>query len=224
MVNKSYMNANLLYDSDCKNFEEDWNEEEIKLMFATLQNSQDYLKTIWGEWMKARDLCVMAFLRYLLLRPREACWLKFSDFKHGKVKIRGENNKEKKDRILSVSDKLREYLAYYMSFPRWMWKGSEFLFPSAENEKMSPERWKTTFREKVLKPSGLYEKKDGNKMPRTRSYLFRQSGATQLLDKTNNPWLVAQVLGHGDLRTVKKYLFNTKQFQQKQAEALNLLV
>ena len=222
MNKNAYQYTNILYN-DCKTFQEDWTEEEINHMFATLQDSQKYLKTIWGDWMKARDLCIMALMRYLLLRPREACWLKFSDFKNGRIKIRGENNKEKKDRPLPIPEKLKEYISFYLSFPRWMWKGSDYLFPSAENEKLSPERWKHIFREKILKPSGLYEPKEGTKMPRTRSYLFRQSGATQLLDKTNNPWLVAQVLGHSDLRTVKKYLFNTKKFREKQKEALNLL-
>ena len=222
MVDNQYLYSNILYN-DCKTIEEDWTKEEIKLLFLTLEESQKYPRGIYGEWMKARDLCILASLRYLMLRPREACWLKISDFKKGRIRIRGENNKEKKDRILSVPDKLKKYLAYYLSFPQWIRKDSQYLFPSAENEKISPERWKMIFREKVLKPSGLYEKKEGSRMPRTRSYLLRKSGATQLLDKTNDPWLVAQVLGHSDLRTIKNYFFNTEKFQQKQAGALNLL-
>lgn len=222
MADKQFMCSNLLYN-DCKIVEEGWTNEEMEIMFETLQESQDYLKTIWGEWMKARDLCILALLRYLVLRPREACWLKFSDFKNQKVRIRGENNKEKKDRILPVPEKLKKFLVYYLSFPRWMWKGSEYLFPSGENDKLSPERWKHILREKVLKPSGLYEKKEGSRMPRTRSYLFRKTGATELLDKTGNPWVVAQILGHSDLRTVKHYLLNSQRFQAKQEEALNLI-
>jgi len=220
--NRGYLYSNILYN-DCNKLDENWTEEEIKLIFATLENSTDYLKTIWGEWMKARDLCILASLRYMLLRPKEACCMKFSDLdmKIRRIKIRGVNNKQKKDRFVQIPDNFIKYFVYYMSFPKWMWKGSEYLFPSAENAHISPERWKMIFREKSLKPAGLYEKPEGKKMPRTRSYLLRQTGATELLDSSNDPWLVAQILGHSDLRTIKNYFFQTKSFQEKQKFFLN---
>ena len=125
----------ILYN-ECGKLNEGWSEEEIKLMFAVLQNSKDYLKTIWGDWMKGRDMCILAALRYMLLRPKEACKIKFKDlnFETLQLHVRGENNKQKKDRFVSIPDKFLKYYKYYMSFPNWMWKGSEYLFPSEENQ------------------------------------------------------------------------------------------
>lgn len=197
---------------------ENWNEEEIKLIFSVLQHSKDYLKTIWGDWMKARDLCLLAALRYMLLRPREACKIRFKElnFQTMQLLVKGENNKEKKDRFVSIPNQFLKFYRYYMSFPNWMWKGSEYLFPSAENPWINPQRWKHIFREKILKPAGLYEAPEKGKMPRTRSYLLRASGATEMLDKGADPWTVAQTLGHGDLRTIKHYFFQTKRFRERQ--------
>lgn len=220
----SYLYANILYDETQK-LTENWTEQEIKLMFAVLQDSKKYLKTIWGDWMKARDLCILAAIRYMLLRPKEACKIKFSDlnFETMQLHVRGKNNKTKKDRFISIPQKFLKFYKYYMSFPKWMWKGSEYLFPSAENKSISAGRWKHIFREKILKPSGLYEPPGKGTMPRTRSYLLRKSGATEMLDKGADPWTVAQTLGHSDLRTIKHYFFQTKKFRERQKFALEQL-
>lgn len=224
MSNAIYYQTTALYD-DTGKLGENFNEEEIALMFYTLSKSTDYLKTFWGDWMKARDLCLLSALRYMMLRPREACKIKFRDlnFRTNQLHVRGENNKEKKDRFVSIPAKFLEYYKWYMQFPKWMWKDSPFLFPSAENQFIHPQRWKMIFREKVLKASGLYEPPDKGKMPRTRSYLLRASGATELLDKGADPWTVAQTLGHSDLRTVKNYFFQTQKFRDRQKLFLNKL-
>jgi len=214
----------VLYN-DCYRLDECWNEEEIRLMFVTLQNCQKYEKTIRGEWARARDLCILAALRYLLLRPNEACGVKFNEI-NWETKIwwvNPELNKERKPRPLSIPDRFIRYYKYYMSFPKWLWKDSAYLFPSSKNPRLSAHAWSRIFREKVLIPSGLYEMPK-NTLPRTRSYLFRGTGATNLLDDGVSPWDVAQILGHSDLRTIKNYYFQTKKFRQRQAEALNKLV
>lgn len=224
MTAKQILYPNILYD-DCSRIDEAWNEEEVKLIFNTIKYSNDYLKTIWGDWMKARDLCILAALRYLLLRPREACCIKFLDLniQTMQLHVRGENNKQRKDRFVSIPEKFLKYYKYYMSFPKWMWKNSQYLFPSAENYHISPERWKHIFREKALKPCGLYSYPEKGIVPRTRSYLLRKSGATEMLDKGSDPWTVAQTLGHGDLRSVKNYFFQTKTFRERQRKALEQL-
>lgn len=218
-----YYELNALYN-EVSTLNENFTEEEIALMFYTLEKNKDYLKTIWGEWMKARDLCILAALRYMLLRPNEACSLAFNDFNFEKMQlhVRGINNKERKDRFIQVPDKFIKYYKEYMSFPRWMWKDSPYLFPSAENPHIHAQRWKMIMREKILKPSGLYRVPEGRAKSRT-SYLLRSSGATELLDKGSDPWTVAQTLGHGDLRTVKNYFFQTDRFRKKQRDALNTL-
>lgn len=214
-----------LYDENDQFIEEVWGEKEISVMFYTLSHSKDYLKTIWGEWMKARDLCILAALRYELLRPGEACGIMFKDLHldKGYLYVRGELNKEKKSRIMVLHSKFLEYYNFYTSFPSWMWKGSPYLFPSAENQHISSQRWKMIFREKVLKPSGLYKPVASHKMPQTRSYLLRISGATTMLDDGCDPWTVAQTLGHADLTTLKEYWRLTERFKNNQKQFLELI-
>jgi site-specific recombinase XerD len=216
MNNKQVFFNNLNFLTEQKKIIEVFSEDDIKLMFQTLAVSNDYLKTIWGEWMRARDICILAALRYLLLRPLEACAIKFSDINLEKkiLHVRGENNKQKKDRVVCVTDNFLRYFNYLLRFPRWMWKNSPYLFPSAENEHISAGRWKMIMRDKILKPAGLY--RSG-----ARSYLLRMTGATELLDKSGDPWLVAQTLGHSDLRTVKNYYFQTERFRERQSHFLN---
>ena len=222
MIKNNYYESHAFYDDNAR-MNEVFSDNDIAVMFYTLIRSKDYLKNIYGEWMKARDLCILAALRYMLLRPKEACCLMFKDlnFKKMQIHIRGETNKEKKDRFLCIPDKFLSFYKYYMGFPKWLWKNSEFLFPSFENGHISPGRWKTIMREKILKPAGVYEPPVHNRMPRTRSYLLRASGATELLDKGADPWTVAQTLGHGDLRTIKNYFFQTERFREHQKEFLN---
>jgi site-specific recombinase XerD len=216
--------THVFYDDNYK-IPEVWDQNQIQLMFQTIRNSKLYLKTIWGDWMKARDSCILAVLRYMILRPGEACQLQFNDFNWQKktVRIRAETNKEKKARIVSIPDKFLQYYKMYMSFPKWMWKNSVYLFPSAENKFISAQRWKMIFREKVLKPSGLYIPPINTTIPATRSYLLRTSGATEMLDNGADPWTVAQTLGHGDLRTVQRYFIQTQRYRDRQLNFLNTI-
>lgn len=213
-----------LYD-DTTVLDQIFGENEIALLFTTLAQSRDYPRSIWGNWMKARDLCILAALRYMLLRPKEACKIKHIDININlkQLHVRGENNKQRKDRFLQLPEKFLEFYKFYMSFPKWMWKSSPYLFPSAENEYISPERWKTIMREKILKPSGLYKQREGSTIPITRSYLLRATGATNMLDNGADPWTVAQTLGHGDLRTIKNYFFQTNKFRKNQKDFLDTL-
>jgi integrase len=218
------MQQTLLYQ-DIERIPEKFFSEDIEVMLNTLDNSNDYLKTVWGEWMKARDKAILMTVYLLGLRPLETCALRFDDFnmRDETVLIRGENNKQKKDRILPIPKKLLKYVMAYLKFPRFMWKSSSYIFPSAENEHISSERWKHIFREKILKPSGLWVAPVGKRMPKYRSYTLRSTRATELLDKTKDPFLVARFLGHSDLRSIKKYIAISKTYKNYMGESLNSL-
>ncbi len=184
-------------------------------MLETIDKSDKYLNSIWGEWMKERDKTILLALYELALRPREACRLKFKDFDLSNltVKIRGANNKQSKDRLLPVTDKLADRLKKYLNFPRALWKGSPYLFPSFQNNCISSERWKHTFREKILKPAGLWEPPKDSTIPKYRSYTLRATKATELLNKSKDPELVRKFLGHSDYRSIHRYIKQTESFQ-----------
>lgn len=227
MNNKEiYYQITSLYDRDItRELHTIFNSEDISKMFKALIECQDYFKNIYGTWMKSRDITILAALRYMLLRPKEACCLKFADFdfRNSRVLIRGENNKQRKSRFVSVPDKFMQAYRSFTKLPHWLWKGSEYLFPSNESDHISSGQWKRIMREKILKPSGLWVKAPSPNKTFTRSYTLRASGATELLDNGADVWTVAQTLGHADLRTVKNYFFQTKRFRERQKDILDNL-
>lgn len=200
-----------------------WTREQIYNMINTIESSKKYLKTIWGDWMKARDKLLLILMFEHALRPREACYLRFDDFNKEAhtIKIRGENNKQGKPRIIPISKKISPYVNEYFSFPVWMWKGSPYLFPSAENPVLSPGRWKTIMREKILKPMGLWIEPISPNFSKTRSYTLRHSRATELLNNKNDIYLVANILGHADISSTTCYLHKTKKYMEYMKEAIN---
>lgn len=212
----------LLYDSTHK-LPEVWVKEDIDLMVKAIDDSKDYLHNIWGLWMKARDKLIIKMMFEHALRPKETCCLKFEDIdlKNKTIRINGENNKTRKDRVLPINETISLLFVEYIKFPRWMWKGSIYLFPSFANPFLSPGRWKHIFREKVLKPLNLWKKPEKPGLCKTRSYTLRHSKATELINKTNDIYLVANVLGHGDIRSTKTYLHMNKNYFEYMRKSLN---
>jgi len=217
----------LLYE-DTKKLPEVFTKSDINKMLDVLEESNQYLKNIWGEWMRARDKALMMTIYTLALRPKEACKLKFEDFnlKDLTVHIRGENNKTKKDRILPIPNELAKSLREYLNpknFPREMfWKGSKYLFPSYENNFLSPGRWKHIFREKILKPAKLWiAPEEGSTVSPIRSYTLRHTKATELMNETHDLFLVANLLGHAKLSSTKVYLHKDKNYMEYMRNKLN---
>lgn len=212
----------LLYDTTHKLPDEIWTSDDVKKMIETIENSDDYLKNIWGFWMKARDMLIVKMMFEHALRPKELLCMRFDDLNLDKktIRIRAENNKVRKDRLLPINEKISPLFIKYFKFPRWLWKGSTFLFPSFVNDFLSPERWKHIFREKVLKPAGFWKKPESPSKCKTRSYTLRHSKATELINKTNI-WMVANILGHGDIRSTKPYLHLDKRIFEDMRTAMN---
>lgn len=212
----------LIYDTTGKLPEEIWNKEDIELMIRIIDESQDYLKGIWGDWMRARDKLIVKMLFEHALRPKELLKMKFEDInlQEKTLRVRGENNKVRKDRLLPVNEKIAPLFIEYFSFPRWLWKNSPYLFPSFANQYLSPERWKHIFREKALKPAGLWIKPEKPSLCKTRSYTLRHSKATELINKTDI-YTVANILGHADIRSTKTYLHLNKAIFEHMRQALN---
>lgn len=200
--------------------------DEINLIFQTIKDSKDYYgqkkdssynpeyRKLLGEWMKARDLCIISFIYYSALRPGEACGLKFSDIDlvRKEIYINAANNKTKKDRTVRLCKFILPYYNDYLAFPKRFWKNSEYLFPSYENNHLSPERLKYIFRQKVLKKCGLYEPISRDETPAdatTKLYSLRKSRATHLLEKGKDLYAVSNILGHADLRVTASYYVNT---------------
>ena len=122
----------LLYEGTTRLPEEIWSKEDITKMINTITDSRSYSQSIWGAWMKARDKCILIMMYEHALRPAECLNLKQEDINlHNKtIKIHGCHNKVKKDRLLPINEKITPYFIDFFTFPKWMWKGSKYLFPS----------------------------------------------------------------------------------------------
>lgn len=210
----------LLYQGT-KKLPEILGEKEINRIIYSLLNSKDYPSAQLGKWMRIRDICLIATIYLLGLRPKEACCLRFDDFdfKGMILKIRGENNKMRKDRVLPVPRLLTRIYKPYLQFSRYKyWKGSKYLFPSMQQNHISPGRLKHIFREKALKPLGLWKMSGNWKLPKIRLYTLRHSRASHILQKqikeNSQPdlYAIANLLGHSDLRSTIVYLHTDKEY------------
>ena len=206
-----------------KKLPEVFSEEEINGILKQLFISEDYKKNDWGEWTRFRDISAIATIYILGLRPKEACCLQFLDFnvRYATVKIRGENNKRRKDRIIPVPKILNQIYKPYFSFSRArFWRGSKYLFPSLQNNHFSPQTLKTIFREKALKPLRLWKIPTKNKIPKIRLYTLRHSRATHILKKqiktSGKPdlYAIANFLGHSDIRSTQVYLHTDEEYRE----------
>ena len=214
------MNERLLYNGT-KRIPEIYNTSEIEDILQHILISKDYLKSDWGDWMRQRDICLIATVYILGLRPKEACCLKFSDFnlKTATVKIRGENNKVRKDRVLPTPAILIKFYKKYFQFPRArFWKGSKYLFPSMGHSHISTKRLEATLREKILKPLRLWHPPAKCGSSKQGTYKLRHSRASHILKKQieNNGqpdlYAIANLLGHSDLRSTTVYLHTDERY------------
>ena len=210
----------LLYNGT-KRLPDIFTESQIDDLLQQIRISKDYKNCDLGNWLKQRDITIIATIYILGLRPREACCLRFDDFnlQNGTVKIYGQNNKTKKDRILPVPKILIDFLKEYFQFPRErFWRGSSYLFPSMENNHISSERLKFIFREKCLKPLKLWQMPTNGKVSKIRLYTLRHSRASHILKKQieekGQPDLfaIANFLGHGDIRSTQVYLHTDENY------------
>ena len=212
----------LLYTSPNKRIPEIFSHEDISHILNTIEKSSHYINNDWGLWMKARDKCLMMTMYHLALRPKETCCLRFDDFneKTYSFKIRGENNKVKRDRWIPLPKSLIPHLKEYLSFPRMRyWKGSPFLFPSMESNHISPDRWKGIFRE-ILKEAGIWKPPIHHTKSPFSSYTLRHSKASHVFQKTKNIKIVADMLGHADIRSTLIYIHTDQEYQETIREAM----
>lgn len=194
--------------TEFKKIPELFDRNDFAIMIESIERCSLYPKDIyWRSWMKARDKCILAFLFFMGLRPKCACSLRYFDFNKKTLSffIDGKNNKERKDRILPLPNAIVPYLLDYLKYGRF----GEYIFPSFENRSkpLSTQTWKRIMREKILKPCGLWIAPTGkSRVSRTRSYSLRMSYATRLFKKYNDLSLVAQALGHSDIRSLNRYI------------------
>lgn len=210
----------LLYKNTRK-IPETFEESDIKNIIEKLIESKDYWKDELGNFLKWRDIALISTIYLLATRPLESCRLKFSDFdfKRGLVKIHG--SKRHKDRIVPVPQMLFKIYQEYFKFPKnRFWRGNPYLFPSFQGGYVSPSRLKGIFREKALKPAGLWKMERSSKAEFRTLYKLRHSRASHILAKqireTGQPdiFAISNLLGHANISSTQVYLHTDKDYME----------
>lgn len=222
----------LLYKGTTKNrpLPRIFTKEEISSFISQILKSETYYKRKGeyrsnGDFYRIRDACLIATIYLLGLRPSEACSLMFKDFDFDKmfVRIRYNTNKAHKERVIPIPEQLIIMFKEYLKFPKnRYWINNPYIFPSLVPEKhITPERLKYIFREKVLKPLGLWESPNfGSTVSPTRLYSLRHSRASHILNKQieNNGivdiFSIANFLGHADIRSTQVYMHTDNQYNE----------
>ena len=223
-------NSNKILYENTKKLPSFFSDAQITKIIQTIARSKNYMKRDIGLFHKARDITLIMLLLTTGLRPREACYLRFDDFssENMTIKIRGENNKQKKDRILPVSNVIIPFFKSYFSFSRArFWRGSQYLFPSFQNEKLSPERLKQRFRE-ILKEANIYKidyytKGTHQPRPKYRLYTLRHTCFSKIYNKTHDIFLVSNLAGHSGISSSKVYIHADEDYLEYERNALNKL-
>lgn len=197
----------LIWDHQAKTLPLIFSKDDIDRMYEALDNYK-YKNNQYGLWTKARNKALFTLMYHTAGRPREICSLKFSDFDLEKrtIRIDGSNNKIKRDRVIPLPEKALYDLSIFLSFPRFLWRGSLYLFPSNESQCISPSTWKTIMREHILKPAGLYIQPDIPQHSKRRSYTLRHTKLSEVWKKSHNIFDVANLAGHSKLESSKVYI------------------
>jgi integrase/recombinase XerD len=144
---------------------------------------------------------VMLFTIYSAgLRVSEIVHLKIKDVDSGRMQIRIENAKGKKDRYVNLSpvllDILRGYISKYKPPPK------KYLFESERTGDCYPIRTVQKIFQTAKNRAGI--KKD------VGIHSLRHSFATHLLEKGTDIRYIKDLLGHFDIRTTERYLHVSK--------------
>jgi len=184
-----------------------------KAIEKILHHKKGYMKGYTGTWMRMRDFTILNLIYLCALRPKEACKLRIEevDFEINKIFINGDNNKVKKDRVIPLPIEAKKILLNFLQMPCPYSYKRKYFFPSALNESISPGTLKGTFREKVLKPCGLWKKPEKHTSSKTRLYSLRKSRATHLLQQSGDIYAVANLLGHKDTSVTSQYYIQTNE-------------
>lgn len=202
-------------------------DEQISILLSSL-NNYPYHKGAWGSWCKSRDRLIILFGLTLGLRPMEACYIAKTDIdlQKGIVRVRGDNNKQKADRILRIPSILEAPIRDYLKFSQLVNIQSDFFFPSRQNEKLSPRTLKGKFRQ-ILKLAGLWEvdfiTEHGQRRPNFRFYSLRHTFGSKVYNHSKDIFLVANMLGHRKLESSKVYVHTDKDYGEYQKEKLEEL-
>ena len=119
------------------------------------------------------------------------------DLARGTLMVR--DGKGAKDRVVPLGSLAVNWLRRYLKEvrPRWAAPGKPSLWFGQGRQPVS-ETWLRKLLRRFGKQAGI--------RTRVTPHVFRRTCATHLLEGGASPWVVKEILGHADLKTLSRYL------------------
>ena len=171
-----------------------------------------------SEFLRKRNYAIMALFLMTGVRRGELLGLKLSDvnFEENTIIVRGCNSKSKRDRMIPLSQRLKDILTGYLYERRKLNKTTLALFSSYNRDMgFTPDGLKHLLM-KLQKETGIH----------IHAHKFRHTFATKSLESNMNLNTVKDILGHKDIKTTAIYLHTTvKQLREEiEKNKINVLI
>jgi site-specific recombinase XerD len=171
--------------------------QEVAAMFATIQN------------IKHRALLMSVYAGGL--RTSEATHLRTSDIDSGRMVVRVDQGKGRKDRYVPLSSHLLTILREYWKIAR----PAHWLFPGRNPEQ--------PLNRVALNQVFIKAKKAAGITKQVSPHSLRHAFATHLLERGINLRVIQMLLGHQSLRTTEIYTHVARNFLQDTPSPLDVL-
>jgi integrase/recombinase XerD len=165
--------------------------------------SCDEVKRIFAEVSDFKYRMILMTIYSGGLRVSETAKLKVSEIDSGRMQIRVDQGKGKKDRYTLLSERLlKDLRRYYM-----IYRPGEWLFPGRVDDKpISVSTIQNAFKQA--------KQRAGIRKPAT-VHTLRHSFATHLLESGTDILTIQRLLGHSSLKTTKIYIHIQSKYLEK---------
>lgn len=194
-----------------KHFPKVFTEDEIGLIVHHILNSEEYIPSKSGEYLRWRDITCIELMFYCGLRPAECLQLKWEDvdFDAELISVRPYINKRKNDLPAILTHPAKKILLKYKEKLKELKIDSEWLFPSFWTwEPLTTGAMNRRFFN-ICKELGFVQMKyrDASGRPKyqVNLYCLRHSFCTKIYKKTRSEIAVSRLARHTQVQSASIY-------------------
>ena len=171
-----------------------------------------------SEYLRKRNYALVALFLMTVLRRNELIGLKLMDvnLEENNLVVKAGNSKSKRDRIIPLSQRLRDILVTYLAERKKLQKTTLAFFASFNRDMGFTQNGLKHLLDKLQSETGIH----------IHAHKFRHTFATKSLESNINLNTVKELLGHTDIKTTAIYLHTTVKHLQEEIEKnkLNCLI
>ena len=156
----------------------------------------------WGsELERSRNVAMIATMMMAGLRLQELLNLEVSDVNLAGGDILVRQGKGKKDRLVPMHPKLRDFLRSYLAVKTKWGKPSQWFFTGVKSDKKLLPKDLQRICRKISTASGV----------KFTPHMLRHTFARELIDNDFNLYKLKEMMGHTDVTTTQRYLAISRQ-------------